>query len=831
MSVENATDPTGAPRTRRLQLKVGGMGCSFCSRTIEKAYRRTDGVLDAHVSLAHEEALVEYDPRRADAAMLRSILAKLGYSARDLDRVKAREEQTEELRLERRRLIGAGIAAGITAVLMVGMLFGLTEPWWCIPVLMVLAATTVFGSGRHILTMAYQSVRRGILNQHVLLEIGALGAFAGGVLGALGELVAAAGAGAAGTAPGVTAAVPGAAAAAGAAGGGTPAAAALIRSLGQADVLAALTAFPAAQFFSVATFLAAYHLLSGYVAKLVQARASEAVARLLDLQPETALVVTTTAGGGEDEQEVPVDDVRPGDRVRVHPGERVPVDGRVIEGSSAVDESLVSGESLPVDKSAGSDVTGGSINQSGSLLVECTRVGEESFLRTVARAIDEARAMKPGILELVDVVLARYVPLVLLIGVATFAGWTAGAWFLVGEPFFVRAVFATLAVFVMGYPCAIGMATPLALIRGGGEAARRGVLMRSGQAFATLRSVDRVVFDKTGTLTCGKPAVTDIVALAVPPTDPGSGAADESGPGACAVLPEAAASGHGEELDVLALAAAVERHSEHPLARAIVARAGETGVAIPPIRDFESVAGGGVRGYLDDRARQSIHVIAGSLRFLREAGVPTDSATAASALEADGKTIVGVATDGVPVGLIALADTVKPDARRTIDALAGRGVPSIMLSGDNRRAAEAVAHEVGIDSVTAEVRPEEKVERIRAFQAAGHRVAMAGDGINDAPALMQADVGIAVGTGTDIAIDSADIVLTGEALSGVVTAFDIGRSSYRKTVQNVVLAFAFNGLGVPLAAAGILAPAWAMVAMVASVSAVLGNSFGGRLRR
>lgn len=799
MTVNNATDRADASRTRRLQLKVGGMGCSFCSRTIEKAYRQTDGVLAAHVSLAHEEALVEYDPERSDAATLRSILAKLGYSARDLDRAKAREEQQEDLRLERRRLIVAGVAAGITAVLMVGMLFGLTEPWWCIPVLMVLAAVTVFGAGRHILTMAYQSVRRGILNQHVLLEIGALGAFAGGMLGAVGELAAAAGAGAAQTASTV---------AAGAPGGGTPAAVALMRSLGQTE---ALTAFPAGQFFSVATFLAAYHLLSGYVAKLVQARASEAVAKLLDLQPETALVVTATAAGNEDEKEVPVDDVRPGDRVRVYPGERVPVDGRVIEGRSAVDESLVSGESLPVDKSAGSDVTGGSINQSGNLLVECTRVGEESFLRTVARAIDEARAMKPGILGLVDVVLARYVPLVLLVGLATFAGWTAGAWFLAGEPLLVRAVFATLAVFVMGYPCAIGMATPLALIRGGGEAARRGVLMRSGQAFATLRIVDRIVFDKTGTLTAGKPAVTDVVALAAPSEDTAAGVVAEP--------------------QVLALAAAVERLSEHPLARAIVARAEEAGVVIPSIRDFESTSGGGVRGYLDDPARQSSHVIAGSLRFLRESGVPTSSATAATTLEADGKTVSGVALDGVLVGLIALADTVKSDARRTIDALAGRGVRAVMLSGDNRRAAEAAAREVGIDSVTAEVRPEEKVEHIRALQAAGHRVAMAGDGINDAPALMQADVGIAVGSGTDIAIDSADIVLTGDTLSGVVDAFDIGRSSYRKTVQNVVLAFAFNGLGVPLAAAGILAPAWAMVAMVVSVSAVLANSFGGRLRR
>ena len=789
MSIDNVTDSTGEPRSRRLQLKVGGMGCSFCSRTIEKAYRRADGVFDAHVSLAHEEALVEYDPRRTDAAMLRSILTGLGYSARDLDRVKAREEQKEELRLERRRLIVAGVASGITAVLMVGMLFDLTEPWWCIPVLMVLAAATVFGSGRNILIMAYQSARRGILNQHVLLEIGALGAFAGGILGTLGEL----------------------------------SSGALMRSFGQADALTVLTAFPAAQFFSVATFLAAYHLLSGYVAKLVQARASEAVSRLLDLQPDTALVVTTAAGGGEDETEVPVDQVRPGDRVRVHPGERVPVDGRVIEGRSAVDESLVSGESLPVDKGAGSEVTGGSINQSGSLLVECTRVGEASFLRTVARAIDEARAMKPGILELVDVVLARYVPIVLLTGVATFAGWTAGAWLITGEPFFVRAVFATLAVFVMGYPCAIGMATPLALIRGGGEAARRGVLMRSGQAFATLRSVDRVVFDKTGTLTSGKPAVTDVVAIGSSP----EGEAHHSRV-ALAAAPGDTAAGAVDESQVLALAAAVERHSEHPLARAIVARAGEAGVSVPSIRDFESTSGGGVQAYLGGAPYRQHCVSVGSLRFLQEADVPTTGATVASALEAEGKTVVGVALDGVLVGLIALADTTKPEARSTIEALSERGLTSIMLSGDNRRAAEAVARQVGIDVVTAEVRPEEKVERIRALQAAGYRVAMAGDGINDAPALMQSDVGIAVGAGTDIAIDSADIVLTGEALSGVVTAFDIGRSSYRKTVQNVVLAFAFNGIGVPLAAAGILAPAWAMAAMVASVSAVLANSFGGR---
>ena len=259
-------------------------------------------------------------------------------------------------------------------------------------------------------------------------------------------------------------------------------------------------------------------------------------------------------------------------------------------------------------------------------------------------------------------------------------------------------------------------------------------------------------------------------------------------------------------------------------------RGEEAGIAIPSIHDFESTSGGGVRGRLGDSFDRSSLVSVGSLRFLSRTGVPSDSATAASSLEAAGKTIVGVALDGALVGLIALADTVKPDARLTIDALCERGITSVMLSGDNRRAAEAVAREVGIDTVIAEVRPEEKVEHIRSIQAGGHRVVMAGDGINDAPALMQADAGITIGAGTDIAIDSADIVLTGEALFGVVDAFDIGCSSYRKTVQNVVLAFVFNGVGVPLAATGIRAPAWAMVAMVASVSAVLANSFGGQLQ-
>lgn len=753
--------------TRRVQLKVGGMGCSFCSRTIEKAYRRTPGVLEAHVSLAHEEALVVYDPKRCDAGELRGLLERLGYRARDPDRFKAREEQISDLRQERKRLFIAGIGAATASLLMAGMLFELTEPWWCIPTLLMVAVVTVFGAGSTIIHMAFQSFRRGILNQHVLLEIGALGAFLGGVLGTIGEFAS------------------------------TP----------------ALARFPAAQFFSVATFLVAYHILSGYVSKLVQARASEAVDKLLDLQPHTAILVDE-----DGEREVSVDEIAVGERVRVHPGERIPVDGIVLSGRSAVNESLVTGESLPVDKAEGSEVIGGSINASGTLLIRCSRVGESSFLQTVARAISEARAMKPGILELVDIVLARYVPAILIIGVATLIGWSAVAWILDDQTLYADAVFATLAVFVMGYPCAIGMATPLALIRGGGEAARRGVLMRSGQAFAKLRTLDTAVFDKTGTLTVGRPGVTDVITIT------------------------------GSRSSLLQSVAAVERHSEHPLARALVSfseaetglPAGNPGIGssqdssaagpaadrspIPEVIDFQSVSGGGVRAQLVSGVL--VHI--GSYRFLREEGVDIGERSRARDLESCGKSIVAVALDHTIAGVIALADTARSDAAATIRELSNRGIATTLLSGDNQNVAEAIGAETGIEYVIAEVRPNEKAARIKSMQDAGHRVLMVGDGINDAPALMQADVGIAIGAGTDIAIDSADIVLTHDGLSGVIEAIDIGRRSYRKTVENVVIAFLFNGVGVPFAAAGLLAPAWAMAAMIASVSAVLANSFLGR---
>ena len=742
------------PLVDTLQVKIGGMSCSFCTETIRQAYGRMDGVQEVHVSLSHEEALVRYDPQRVTPTELQDTLRSLGYTVRDPRKVRSFEEQEEELGIERRRLELAGVFSAISALLMALMWFDLAPQPILQPIMLVtmplLAAATVFGPGLYILKMAYHSLRRGILNQHVLLEFGAFAGLIGGGLGLIGLFL----------------------------------------------DLPALQ-FPAADFFAVATFITAYHILSGYTSLLVRTRASQAVRKLLDLQPATARLIRE----GE-EEEVPIEEVRPGDRVRVRPGESIPVDGRVVDGASGVDESLVTGESMPVEKTVGDEVIGGSLNQVGTLVVEVTRVGEESFLQQVARYIEEARAMKPGILALVDLVLKVYVPAVVAFGALGFLIWTIGAWAVSGQVNIPRAIFATLAVFVMGYPCALGMATPLAMIRGGGEAARKGILMRSGEAFQVFKDIKPVVLDKTGTITRGKPAVTAVII----------------------------ADGE-DESKILWLAASAEQASEHPLGRAVVDYALAQGLDLAGVKDFQATPGKGVRAVL---AGQSV-MVGSPVFFAQDLGIDLTPVRAdLERLQAAGKTVVlvGEETEGgrpAVAGLIAIADTLKDDARVAIARLKGAGLEPIMITGDNERTARAVAAAVGIEQVLAGVLPGEKAARVRELQAQGQRVAMVGDGINDAPALMQADVGIAIGAGTDIAIESSDVILVGERLGGVVDAYYIGRTSYRKTVQNLLLAFSFNGIGVPLAVTGLVHPAWAMIAMVLSVSAVLLNSFAGRL--
>ncbi|WP_456473904.1 heavy metal translocating P-type ATPase [Candidatus Pyrohabitans sp.] len=721
---------------KKLQLKVGGIFCSFCAETIKKAFSRMEGIGEVKVSLAHEEVLIRYNPEKVAETELRQTMRQLGYTLMDPRKVRSYEEEETELLRERRRLLIATFFALLAALLMLSMWLGIRREWFPYAML-ALALANVFGPGGYILKMAVQSLRRGILNQHVLLELAAFSGIVGGVAGFF------------------------------------------------------IAGFPIADFFGVAVFVTTYHILSGYTSLLVRTRASQAVRRLLALQPLTARVLRSGR-----EEEVPIEEVEKGDLVRVRPGEHIPVDGEVVRGASSVDESLVTGESLPVEKLAGDEVIGGSVNLTGTLVVRVMRIGEESFLQQVARYIEEARALKPGIIQLVDRILRYYVPGVLAFALFGFVVWTLGGWLATGEANFRRGIYAALAVLVMGYPCALGMATPLAMIRGSGMAAEKGILLRSVHAFQALKDVRVVVLDKTGTITKGRPEVVKVLAT-----------------------------GGADVREVLMLAASAEAASEHPLARAIVEHAQALGIALSEADDFRAVPGRGIHAGVGGN-----RVLVGSLRFLEEEGLKLSKGYEhARALEAQGNTVVAVAAEGELLGLIAIADALKEDAAHAIQQMRDSGMEPVMITGDNRRTALAVAQRVGITEVFAEVLPQEKAEHVRALQEQGSRVAMVGDGINDAPALMQADVGIAIGTGTDIAIESADVIIVGERLGAVVEAYHIAANSYSKTVQNLAIAFGFNGIGVPAAVTGMVHPVWAMFAMLASVSTVLINSFAGRL--
>ncbi|MBN9086899.1 MAG: cation-translocating P-type ATPase [Reyranella sp.] len=780
-------EPAGRPDRRKIRARIGGLHCSLCTGTIEKALGRMPGVDKVAVSLTHEQALVEYDPSIARPEQLLQTLKDIGYTISDPRKLRAYEEEERDLVHEARRFVLAvvltvatipiiadptvgwigflpalvclslgafvffvlrstglwaavGAAAGL-AVMALSLLYlnlagHLTSvaPWLA----GALALVLVFGVGQHILRMAFQALRRGILNQHVLLEIGAFAGIAGGIIGLL---------------------------------------------LDRPD-------YPTAAFFSVSVMVGTYHIFSEWLSLIVKTRSSQAVKRLLDLRPATARVVRD----GQ-ELEVPIEEVKIGDHVRIRPGERIPTDGVVVSGYSGVDQSLVTGESLPVERREGDPVIGGSINGSGTLLVKTTAVGEGSFLQHVIRHVEDARALKPGILHLVDRVLRIYTPTVLIVAALAVVGWLIGSWLSTGHADVERAVFAGLSVLVMGYPCAVGISAPLSIVRGAGQAAERGVLMRTGEAFQGFRLVEKIVLDKTGTLTEGRPTVREIEALA------------------------------GQEHELLAVAAAAETRSEHPLAQALVKAAFERSITPPDVEAFEAFPGRGVIARIGDA-----EVIVGSPRFMSERNVALGTLEEKTgALEAAGRTVIAVAKEGRLLGIVAVGDTVRPDAASAVATLCKAGLSTVLVTGDNERAARRIGREVGIDDVHAGVLPQDKAAIVRRLQADA-RVAMVGDGINDAPALMQADIGIAMGGGTDIALESADIIILSNRLSALSEARDISSRSYRKMVQNVVLAFMFNGGGIPLAATGLIHPIWAMVAMAVSVTAIFINSLWGNPR-
>ncbi|MGQ0648355.1 MAG: heavy metal translocating P-type ATPase [Gemmatimonadaceae bacterium] len=778
-------EPSAIPNRRRIRARIGGLHCSLCTGTIEKALRRQPGVAQVAVSLTHEQALIEYDPSVARAEELLETLKDIGYTISDPRKLRPFDEEERALVQERGRFIAA-LAMSIAAMGLAG--YPLNSPWFPLCVFSIaslvvfsfavlrgfgfgralggsaalavfgtgvyylklrgafgaavpwlagaMALLLVFGVGAHIARMAGVSLRRGILNQHVLVEFGAFAGLAGGAIGLT------------------------------------------LRPAG----------YPTVAFFAVTVMVLTYHIFSEWLSLIVKTRSSQAVKKLLDLEPDIAHVMR-----GRIEVEVPLEEVRVGDLVRIRPGERVPVDGEVESGGSDVDESLVTGEPIPVEKRPGDRTLSGSLNGHGTLLVRVTVVGEESFLRQVVRSVEDARALKPGLLHLVDRVLRGYTPLVLLTAATATTLWLVVPLLAGSAPDLQRAMFAGLSVLVMGYPCAVGISAPLSIVRGAGEAAERGVLMRTGEAFQGLRRVRRVVFDKTGTLTEGRPGVRQIVRVSCP------------------------------EEELLAVAASVEASSEHPLARAIVDAAFDRGIAHPEVEDFQAAAGRGVK------ARQGrVSLIAGSPAFLSAEGVGlAGEEERIRELEEQGLTVIGVARDGKLLGLLALGDALRADAAATVRRLQALGIGTSLITGDNERAANHFARLAGIDDVHARVLPAEKAAMIRKLQE-GARVAMVGDGINDAPALMQADVGIAFGSGADIAIESGDVIILNQRLHAVLDAYELSRYSYRKMVQNVVLAFTFNGLGIPVAATGLLNPVWGMVAMAVSVTAIFINSLWGR---
>ena len=532
--------------------------------------------------------------------------------------------------------------------------------------------------------------------------------------------------------------------------------------------------------------------------RLLEVRAkagtSEAIRSLIGLQARTARVVR-----GSDELDVPIEAVIVDDVVVVRPGEKIPVDGEVLEGRSAVDESMVTGEPMPVTKEAGDTVIGATVNQTGAFRFRATKVGRDTMLAQIIRLVEQAQASKAPIQRLADAISGWFVPAVMAIAVASFA-----VWFVAGpSPALTLALVSAVSVLIIACPCALGLATPLSIMVGTGKGATAGILIRSAEALETAHRLDTVVLDKTGTVTVGRPTLTDAVVA-----------------------------GDVAEAELLRLVAAAERPSEHPLAAAIVACARERGIDVPEPEDFDSITGKGVRARVDGRS-----VLVGNHRLLADAGISTLPIEAvADRLSAEGKTPMFVGVDGRPAGVVAVADTLKAGSSSAIAALGRLGVDVVMMTGDNRRTAGAIARQVGIRRVVAEVLPEHKAAEVRRLQTEGRKVGMVGDGINDAPALAQADVGLAIGTGTDVAIESADVTLIAGSLDGVVTAIALSRATMRNIRQNLFFALVYNGLGIPIAAGALypfvglrLSPILAAAAMAASSLSVVTNA--NRLRR
>jgi len=721
----------------RVTFKIKGMSCAACAARIEKGLTRLPGVSDARVNLATEEAWVEFDSHQVSFQDITKRVEKLGYSVMPAPAVTSGSsvDEAEGLEEYKRRLVVSAVLSIPFVISMAGHLLGLRLPGWLTSWLTqaLLAAPIQFGAGFLFYRGAFLALRSRSANMDVLVALGTTTAY-------LYSLV-------------------------------TP-----------------ILARGSHVYFEVSALLITLVLLGKYLEKKAKGQTSEAIRKLASLQPSSARIVTQ---GGE--IEVPISQLRSGDITLIRPGERIPADGVVIEGFSSVDESMLTGESVPVDKKAGDVVVGGTVNQFGHLKVQVVKTGEDTVLAGIIRAVKEAQASKAPIQRLADVVAGYFVPGVIAIAATTFAGW-----FWWGAPGDLeRALVNATAVLVIACPCAMGLATPTSIIVGTGKAAQMGILIRGGEPLERASKVDTIVFDKTGTVTEGSLQVTDIV---IPPGTP------------------------IEERVALEMALVLEAMSEHPVARAIVAaladRAGEA--TMLDVENFAAIPGKGVTAVVEGKK-----VVLGTEGFAKESGADFGRVSRiVEELQAEGKTTAVMAIETSVVAIFGIADTVKMSSREAVSGLTDMGIEVWMITGDNRRTAEAVAKEVGIsrERVLAEVLPEDKAKEVKKLQASGRVVAFVGDGINDAPALAAADVGIAMGTGTDIAMEAADITLVRGDLLGCPRALKLSRATMRNIKQNLFWAFFYNLVGIPVAAMGFLNPVFAGGAMALSSVSVVTNS-------
>jgi len=737
-----------------LRLRVHGMHCASCVAAIEQALRRTPGVLEATVNSGTETATVEYLPSTVDFGALKQAIESTGYFTAERLKEEAPEGESEDRHVEYRSLMkkfwfaaAASIPVLLTAypewVPGLSQLARTTIRWiWAADA--VLALAVLFYSGRHFLAGLVSAFKHRSADMNTLIGLGTSAAW-----------------------------------------------------LYSAVAIAAPGLFPegtAEPFFDVTAVVIALVVLGQALEVRAKGRTSEAIRKLLDLQAKTARVVRDGR-----EVDIPVEEVEVDDIVIVRPGGKVPVDGVVIEGATAIDESMVTGESIPVEKAEGDEVIGATINKTGSLKFRATKVGKDTALAQIVKMVKEAQGSKAPIARTVDVVASYFVPMVIIVALLAF-----GAWYTFGPgPQLTYAMVVAVTVLIIACPCALGLATPMSLMVGVGKAAEKGVLIRNGEALQTARALDAIILDKTGTITKGQPGLTDVVTAA-----------------------------EFDEVEVLRFAASAERRSEHPLGEAIVegAQARDFGLVEP--ENFQAIAGHGIQATVGGKT-----VLLGNRKLMTDRGIEFGPLwDEAVRLSDEGKTPMFVALDGRAAGIVAVADTLKEDSVAAVRALHRLGLEVVMITGDNERTANAIALQVGIERVMAEVLPEDKAAQVQKLQAEGKKVAMVGDGINDAPALAQADVGIAIGTGTDVAIEAADVTLVGGSLKGVVLAIEVSKRTFRNIKQNLVGAFGYNTLGIPVAA-GVLYPAFGLLlspilagaAMAFSSVTVVTNA--NRLRR